>query len=257
MRKINIALCLIFYFAFGFTFLYAQTEKVERVGDDYILMLSSGKKVRLIGIDIPRQLPRNDIINSFYRFSQNFTKELLEGKRINLEFDIHKTNNQGVFLAYVYLEDATLVNEKIIQEGFACAIKQLLNKKYLERFLSAEEEAKNNQRGLWQLLSYLEGRDDFSAKITLAQIPDGVYIGSDSTMLGKVTVKAYLKNGRIEKIDILENTYSHCKGIDKAFTVVPPEIVAKQSLDVDGVSGATVSSQSIKYAIVEALSKAR
>lgn len=256
MKKLKFILFFIFYFGLCITVLHAQTEQVNNVTDDYTLILSSGKKVRLIGIDIPKEFPQQNIIDSFYRLSQHFTKNLLQGKNIRLEFDTYKEDNKGRLLAYVYLADGTLVNEEIIKQGFASAVKNASNRKYINRLLNAEQEAKNNNKGFWQILSYVKGETDFKDLINLSQIPDGSYTGSDSTILGEVSVRVEIKNSKVAKIDILKNTYSHCNEINRAFSNVPLQIISKQSIDVDTVSGATVSSQGIKLAVVDALSKA-
>ena len=65
-----------------------------------------------------------------------------------------------------------------------------------------------------------------------------------------------LKDGKIQEVKILKDSFAHCKTIDKAFVLLQPKIISNQSLDVDAVTGATVSSNSIKYAIFKALKKA-
>lgn len=257
MKIASIILAFVFSFIFPGITLYAQTEQVSEVAEEYTLLLASGARVRLSGIDIPRELPRKDVLHSFAKLSKGFTQELLKGKTVTLEFDDYEQGAEGLKYAYVYLENGILVNEKIVQEGFAEALDNLLNKKYLVRFQTAENEARVNNKGLWQLLTYLTDKTDFSSKIHFSQIPDGTYTGSDSTILGRAAVSIQIKSGRIEKFDILENTYAHAPGIAKAFVILPPQIMKEQSLGVDAVTGATVSSQSIKYAVIDALSKVK
>lgn len=97
---------------------------------------------------------------------------------------------------------------------------------------------------------------DLMSKIDMSSLKDGTYKGEDKTPLGKVEVSVSLQNGKIKGIDIIKNTFSQCEGIKKAFNTVPKDIVSEQSLDVDAVTGATVSSNSIKYAVFDALKKA-
>ena len=83
---------------------------------------------------------------------------------------------------------------------------------------------------------------------------DGVYEGSDKTLLGKAIVKVTIKDGKIVDIAVLERFCSWLGA--KAYRELPSRIVEKQTPDVDAVTGATHSSSNIKNAVKEALRKA-
>ncbi|HAX48372.1 MAG TPA: hypothetical protein DCX92_05245, partial [Bacteroidetes bacterium] len=51
-------------------------------------------------------------------------------------------------LRYVYLEDGTFVNLKIVEEGYANAYRRFNVTKQSE-FIRAEEDARKNKKGLW------------------------------------------------------------------------------------------------------------
>jgi len=45
-------------------------------------------------------------------------KRLVDGKDVELEFDVQRWDRYGRLLAYVYVDDV-MMNEKLVQEGFA------------------------------------------------------------------------------------------------------------------------------------------
>ncbi len=81
---------------------------------------------------------------------------------------------------------------------------------------------------------------------------DGVYTGSAAGFNGPVKVEVTVSGGAIAAVKILEQ--DETPFIAKtALEKVPAAIVESQSWDVDGVSGATVTSEAIKAAVEEAL----
>jgi len=81
------------------------------------LLLGNGERVRLIGVDTPESVRPNTPVQRFGKEAADFTRRLAEGKRVRLEYDQanaargHKDNTQQKRkLAYVFLEDGTLLN---------------------------------------------------------------------------------------------------------------------------------------------------
>ena len=86
----------------------------------------------------------------FTRFTSGFTRRLVEGKRVKLVFDVQKYDKYGRLLAYVYLEDGTFVNSRIIEEGYAQVMTIAPNVNYAETFLNLERKARGKGSGLWK-----------------------------------------------------------------------------------------------------------
>lgn len=137
---------------------------VQRVVDGDTLKLSDGRRVRLIGVDTPEvhysnklardaEKSRKDIkvIQSLGRKSSEFTTNLCLGKKVRLEFDVEKRDRYRRLLAYVYLEDGTFVNARILEDGFGQVMTIPPNVKYSDYFLKLQGEARKNNRGLWGL----------------------------------------------------------------------------------------------------------
>lgn len=136
---------------------------VTRVVDGDTLLLENSERVRLIGIDTPEMHESNKLnrdarrsgedagaIKQLGRRSYEFTKKLVQGKRVRLEFDLERYDKYKRILAYVYLEDGTFVNAKIVEEGYASLMTYPPNVKYADLFLKLYREARQNQRGLWR-----------------------------------------------------------------------------------------------------------
>ena len=70
-------------------------------------------------------------------------------EEITVEFDEEKTDHYDRYLAYVYA-DGEMVNETLVKEGLATVdYVHPPNDKYEDLLRDAEEEAKNNQVGVW------------------------------------------------------------------------------------------------------------
>ena len=136
---------------------------VKRVVDGDTLVLVSGERVRLIGIDTPEIHDSNKLYKDSKRSNQSiaeikelgqqsyqFTKDLVEGKEVSLEFDVDRQDRYKRLLAYVYLKDGRFVNAEIVKEGYASLMTYPPNVKYVELFQELYREARENKRGLWK-----------------------------------------------------------------------------------------------------------
>ncbi|MFH1248442.1 MAG: thermonuclease family protein [Candidatus Omnitrophota bacterium] len=136
---------------------------ITRVIDGDTLQMENRKRLRLIGIDTPEMHESNklqrdaqrtkqdaEIIKTMGRKAYEFTRKLVEGKRVRLEFDVEKNDKYSRLLAYVYLKDGTFVNAEIVKQGYASLMTFVPNVKYAELFKEFYKEARENKRGLWK-----------------------------------------------------------------------------------------------------------
>ncbi len=87
------------------------------------------------------------------------------------------------------------------------------------------------------------------AAIDLEQIDDGTYAGEYDTGIIKAQVKVEVKDHKIVAVEIVE----HISGWGGEAVNITDRIVAAQSLQVDTISGATLSSKVILKAVEDAL----
>jgi endonuclease YncB( thermonuclease family) len=93
----------------------APAVKVTRVIDGDTLQLSTGEKVRLIGVGTPETKDPRKPVQYFGKEATAFTKHLVEGKPVRLAYDQPHHDKYGRTLASVYLEHDTFVNAEIIR----------------------------------------------------------------------------------------------------------------------------------------------
>jgi micrococcal nuclease len=125
-----------------------ETVVVKQVIDGDTLELTTGAKVRLIGVDTPETKDPRKPVQYFGKEATTFTKQLVEGKRDQLKYDQQRHDKDGRTLAYVYLEDDTFVNAEIIKQAYGFAHTRFPCK-YLEEFRILEREAREARRRLW------------------------------------------------------------------------------------------------------------
>lgn len=84
----------------------------------------------------------------------------------------------------------------------------------------------------------------------LSQLSDSTYIGNCDNGIVQVQVAVDVKSNAISDIRILH----HQNGLGSAAEAITDDIVKRQSIEVDSVSGATMSSKTILKAVENALS---
>lgn len=130
---------------------------VERVvdGDTVVVRDEHGveQRVRLIGVDAPESVHPTQTVECFGREASAALTAFLEGKLVTLLFD----STQGMLdqydrtLAYIFLEDGTLVNEWLIVQGYAYEYTYNTAIPYQQQasFIRAEKTAQSTAQGLW------------------------------------------------------------------------------------------------------------
>lgn len=126
---------------------------VARVIDGDTIKLRSGETVRLIGIDTPETVHPTKPVEKFGREATIFTRRMLEGKKVRLEYDdanaaIDHRDKYGRLLAYVSVDDVDF-NAEIIKQGYAHAYTEFPFRR-MQEFTFYEHEARKKEAGLWK-----------------------------------------------------------------------------------------------------------
>ncbi len=135
----------------GLVLLIAPPDRgvVERVVDGDTFVLLSGERVRLIGVDTPETVHPTRGEQPYGRQASDFAKQLLEGQRVRLEYDVQPTDRYGRLLAYVYLDDGRFVNAELVRLGYAQVSTYPPNVRHVETFVELQRKARAEGRGLW------------------------------------------------------------------------------------------------------------
>ena len=145
---------------------YSQSNKlnayqlVRVVDGDTLVVIYNNKetKVRMIGVNCPESVAQDESRNTKEgKIASDYTKSLLSNSTVvYLEFDEDLYDQYDRLLAYVYTEDGEMVNELLLEMGYARTMFYAPNYKYQSRLESAEKSAQKSQAGFWPTKS---GRD--------------------------------------------------------------------------------------------------
>jgi len=126
------------------------TAKVTKVVDGDTIEISTGEKVRYIGVDTPETRHPAKGVECFGKEASGKNRELVLGKDIRLEKDVSDKDKYGRLLRYIYLNsDNLFVNDFLARNGFAHTATFPPDVKFSKQFVEAEREARENHRGLW------------------------------------------------------------------------------------------------------------
>jgi micrococcal nuclease len=115
---------------------------VSQIIDGDTIRLSTGEKVRLIGINAPeRDQP-------YYNAATQKLTELIGNNQVTLEKDVTDKDQYGRLLRYVHVNDA-FMNLEMVKQGYAISYSFPPNTKHLDEFVEVEEDARNSQIGIW------------------------------------------------------------------------------------------------------------
>lgn len=126
---------------------------VSVVDGDTLKITMAGKveTLRLIGIDTPETVDPRKPVQCFGPEASQRAKALLEGKQVGIEYDASQgeRDKYARLLVYVFLEDGTHYNLKMIEDGFAKEYTYGKAYQYQTEFRAAEARAKEAKKGLW------------------------------------------------------------------------------------------------------------
>jgi micrococcal nuclease len=104
--------------------------------------------IRLIGIDTPESVAPGQPVECYARRASRFATRRLEGRDVDLEFDVERLDRYDRTLAYVWL-DEELFNETLVAGGYASVTTYPPNVRYVDRFIRAQAAARAAGIGIW------------------------------------------------------------------------------------------------------------
>ena len=129
-----------------------ESALVTRVidGDTVEVSLSGGSQtVRYIGIDTPETKHPNKPIECFGPEASKFNEALVVGKQVLLEEDVTDKDRYGRLLRYVWIEGVGLVNQVLVENGYARVSTYPPDVKYESLLIEAESLAQADGFGRW------------------------------------------------------------------------------------------------------------
>jgi micrococcal nuclease len=126
-------------------------HEVRRVVDGDTLLLTSGARVRLQGIDTPETVREGFDVEAWGPEASRFAKEFIASadNRVRLTFGLERKDRHDRFLAFVW-HGERMLNEELVRAGFAHARLDYRYSGLMKRRLQrAQAEARRAGRGLW------------------------------------------------------------------------------------------------------------
>lgn len=125
-----------------------ESAVVSYVIDGDTVELSNGDRVRYIGVDAPEAGFEDTGKECYSDESTEANAQLVYGRTITLERDITDRDKYRRLLRYVYL-DGKMVNEYLVQLGFARAVSYPPDMKYDAALKDAQNSARRGKFGIW------------------------------------------------------------------------------------------------------------
>lgn len=131
--------------------LHPGAYRVAQVVDGDTLELTTGHRIRLLGIDTPETVQPNRPPEPWGAEATEFAKRWVTASAgaVRLSFDDERFDRYGRQLAWVW-RDAELLNEQLVRAGLSPALtKYPYSPTMKDRLRAAEREAKRERRGIW------------------------------------------------------------------------------------------------------------
>jgi micrococcal nuclease len=126
-----------------------QEAVVAHVADGDTVTLDTGQKVRLLGIDAPEMEKAGQPADFLAHKAKKVLADLVQGKRVRLEYDRLRYDRYGRTLAYLFLPDGTNLSREMVRQGLAHVYTVPPNMRFREELLEAQREAIKAHRGVW------------------------------------------------------------------------------------------------------------
>lgn len=132
-------------------FTYGTVTRV--VDGDTVIVSADGRSedVRVLGIDTPETVDPVKPVGCYGPQASAYTKHLLTGRRVRLEYDRVVHDKYGRFLAYVYLQSRpeVFVDARLVALGYARILSIPPNTRHAGLLARLQAQAAVAGRGLW------------------------------------------------------------------------------------------------------------
>ena len=132
--------------------LHGPYDVIRVIDGDTLIADIDGEQItiRFCNLDTPESVNPDASKNTPEgKIASNYTKELLTGKKIYIEYALDKTDKYGRTLAYLFTEDKECVQTMILQDGMAGTMFIFPNYIYAPYFIRIEIKARLNGTGFW------------------------------------------------------------------------------------------------------------
>lgn len=134
---------------------YDERVTVAKVHDGDTVRLTDGRNLRFIAINTPERARKSRPAQPMAEAAKQRVEVLLAGNRsLRLRYDQERKDRHGRLLAHPFLSDGRNLTQELLQAGLGFHITVPPNLLLLDCYQQAEEDARRQNRGLWQLAAY-------------------------------------------------------------------------------------------------------
>ncbi len=134
---------------------YDERVTVAKVFDGDTVLLTDGRHLRFIGINTPERGRDNRPAEPLADAARQQLESLLSAdKSLLLRYDQEKKDRHGRLLAHPHLADGRNLTQSMLQTGLGFHITVPPNLLFLDCYQQAEQDARQQQHGLWQQSYY-------------------------------------------------------------------------------------------------------
>jgi micrococcal nuclease len=128
----------------------SQTAVVREALTGDTVRLAGGKVLKYAGVEAPPLQSKIPLLREYGENALAFNRSLVEGKTVRIEWGAQLRDDLGRLVGYVFLEDGTPVNRRLLEEGHAKARPTPPNLRFSATFRKAEMAARREKKGLWR-----------------------------------------------------------------------------------------------------------
>ena len=131
-----------------------ERVEIKRVVDGDTVVLSSGKTVRLIGINTPEKAGSRGPAQPLANHASRRLEAMLAQTDITLVAGKDRYDRYGRTLAHLQTGHGEFIQTQLLREGLAWVVAIPPNTDQLDLFIEAENQARKGKRGIWSVNAY-------------------------------------------------------------------------------------------------------
>ena len=128
--------------------------RIAKVYDGDTVLLSDGRKIRLLGINTPEVSHKDKKADAGGNEAKQWLISKLESNKVRLVTDVEKTDKYGRILAHLFTETKEHINLQLVEAGLAEVTIYPPNLLYAEQLIKAQDKAELEKRGIWRSKDY-------------------------------------------------------------------------------------------------------
>lgn len=132
-------------------FSYYQVAKVH---DGDTVILASGERVRLLGINAPEIESHRQMGEPGGQAARDWLEKQIGRRKVRLQWDVERRDKYQRLLAHLFTEEGTHLNLALVKAGLASVNLIPPNFNHSDPLLQAQEQAEQARRGIWGMAEY-------------------------------------------------------------------------------------------------------